>query len=210
MYDWSDPGAFEDLLAHRRSVGLFREGIDLSDTLLAELIASATKAPSAYNLQNWRFIAVRTPEAKARLQDAAYGQPQIGQASATFILVGVETAYLDIAERLRPAQEAGIVPDSVAKGWTGMAMDSHGADAQLRRDEAVRSASLAAMCLMLAAESRGLASGPMSGFDPQAVSETFGLEEGEIPVMLIAIGEADAAAWPQKPRRPVSEVLSYA
>ncbi|WP_454048278.1 nitroreductase family protein, partial [Chryseobacterium sp. Marseille-Q8038] len=34
-------------------------------------------APTSFRLQNWRFIAVRTPEAKARLLPIAWQQPAI-------------------------------------------------------------------------------------------------------------------------------------
>ena len=69
------------------------------------------------------------------------------------------------------------------------------------------SASLAAMTLMLAAEGMGLSTGPMSGFDPLAVSEAFGLDEKDLPVMLITAGYAADENWPQKPRKPVEQVL---
>ena len=36
-------------------------------------------------MQNWRFIAVRTPEAKARLRPIAWDQPAITEAAVTFI-----------------------------------------------------------------------------------------------------------------------------
>ncbi|MBR9824778.1 MAG: nitroreductase family protein [Alphaproteobacteria bacterium] len=210
MYDTPHYDALNDLLVSRRSVGLFRENTQIADQTLRDLAEAATRAPSAYNLQNWRFIAVRTPDAKARLQAAAYGQPQIGTASATFIMIGVETGYLDLADRLRPAQDAGIVPDAVAESWIDGAAQSHSQSSELRRDEAFRSVSLASMCLMLAAESRGLATGPMSGFDADAVRDAFDLAPGEIPVMLITVGVAENTAWPQKPRRPVEDVLSFA
>ena len=82
-------------------------------------------------------------------------------------------------------------------------------DAQLQRDEAVRSASLAAMTLMLAAEGMGLASAPMGGFDAAGVASAFGLQADELPVMLVAVGRAAEVAAP-KPRRPVAEVLALA
>ena len=55
---------------------------------------------------------------------------------------------------------------------------------QLQRDEAIRSASLAAMVLMLAAHNRGWATVPMIGFDPEAVSQLVNPKSNYIPVML--------------------------
>ena len=89
-----------------------------------------------------------------------------------------------------------------------MAKGSHEGNAQLQRDEAFRSASLAAMTLIFAAQGMGLATGPMSGFDPGAVSEAFGLAADEVSVLLIATGYTAPGNWPQKPRKPVIGVLT--
>jgi len=45
--------------------------IPIDDKTIAELVRMATQAPSAYNMQNWRFIAVRFLEGKTLLKTAA-------------------------------------------------------------------------------------------------------------------------------------------
>ncbi len=66
------------------------------------------------------------------------------------------------------------------------------------------------MTLILAAHAMGLGAGPMIGFDQDAVARDFGLAENEIPVLLLAVGYGSRENWPQKPRRPLSDVLSFA
>ena len=90
--------------------------------------------------------------------------------------------------------------------WTDAARGLYGSE-QVRRDEAVRSASLGAATLMLAAQGLGFASAPMTGFDAAGVASEFGLAANEVPVMLVAIGHAAPGNWPQKPRRPVDDAL---
>ena len=60
----------------------------LSDDQIRELVRIGTTAPTSFHLQNWRFIAVRTPEAKARLRPIAWDQPAITEAAVTFIVCG--------------------------------------------------------------------------------------------------------------------------
>jgi nitroreductase len=48
----------------------------------------------------------------------------------------------------------------------------------------------------------------MIGFDPDAVAREFELAADEVPVMLLAVGFAAENNWPQKPRRPLSQVLT--
>jgi nitroreductase len=80
-------------IASRISADRFEPGCALADETLAALVAQASLSPSAYNLQNWRFIAVRTPEAKARLKATAYGQQKVEDASVVFIVCGTPAAH---------------------------------------------------------------------------------------------------------------------
>lgn len=205
MYD-----SIKNLIESRSSVSHFDSSRALSEAQIAELVRLATLAPSAFNFQNWKFVAVRSPEAKARLLALAYNQKKVEEASVTFIVCGTLAAHEGLAAALQPSVDAGIVPPSMLQGWLDMAKGAHQDNPQLQRDEAVRSASLAAMTLILAAEGMGLATGPMGGFDAQGVAREFGLSERELPVMLVTVGYAAPGNWPQKPRKPLAAVLELA
>jgi nitroreductase len=197
------------LIERRVSANRFDAGHALTDAEIEQLTRLATRAPTAYNLQNWRFVAVRTLEAKARLRDLAYGQAKVADAAVTFIVCGVLPDHAAIPERLRPFVQAGYMPADMAAGWQEGACAQY-ADPRTARDEAVRSASLGAATLMYAAEALGLVSGPMVGFDAEGVAREFDLAPDEVPVMLVAVGRAAPGNWPQKPRRPLAEVLEIA
>ena len=193
----------------RRTTVLFDPERDLSDDQIRELIDAATRAPTAFNLQNWRFIAVRTPDPKAKLRAVAWDQVKITDAPVTFIIVGQLADEQTLPDRLAPAVEAGIMPPQMIAGWVAGAASLYKDQPWRQRDEAVRSASFGAATLFYAAHAIGLGAGPMIGFDPDAVSREFGLAEDEIPVLLVSVGYGTPANWPQKPRRPLSEVLSF-
>ena len=191
----------------RASANLFDADKALEPEQIEELARLATRAPTAYNLQNWRFIAVSTKDAKARLQAAAYGQAKVSEAAVTYIVCGKLPAHTVMEERLQPSVEAGFMPAEMIGAWAKAVEDSYRDNPQKQRDEAVRTATLGAAFLMLAAQAHGLATGPMVGFDPAVVARGFGLAADEIPVMLVAVGHAREGNWPQKPRLPVSRVL---
>ena len=200
--------SFQTLIETRVSTNHFDTRRPISSAQINELVRLATLAPSAYNFQNWKFIAVTSPAAKEKLKAAAYGQQKVADAAVTFIVCGTLSAHHQLENTLRPSLDRGILVQSVVDTWVGMAKGSHEGNAQLQRDEAFRSASLAAMTLILAAQDMGLATGPMSGFDPGAVSTAFALSDNELPVMLIATGYSTSGNWPQKPRKPFAEVLT--
>jgi nitroreductase len=194
------------LIERRVSANQFDASHRLSDTEIAELVRLATRAPTAYNLQNWRFIAARTQNAKARLRQLAFGQAKVFEAAVTFIICGQSPDHTTLADRLRPFVEAGHMPQDMASLWQKN-VEVQYAEPRAARDEAIRSAALGAATLMYAAEAMNLASGLMGGFDADAVTREFGLARNEIPVTLLAVGRAAPGNWPHKPRRPPSEVL---
>ncbi len=153
---------------------------------------------------------MRSPEAKARLKAVSYGQQKVVDAPVTFIICGTLAAHEQLPHALQPSVDAGIMDQSMFDGWVSMAKESHPDNPQLQRDEAFRSASLAAMTLMFAAQGMGLSTGSMSGFDPLGVAREFELAATEMPVILVTVGYPAPGNWPQKPRKPLDEVIEFA
>ncbi|WP_371879510.1 nitroreductase family protein [Nannocystis punicea] len=196
-----------DCILSRSAAKYYDPAASLSDDQIRELVRIGTTAPTSFHLQNWRFIAVRTPEAKARLRPIAWNQPAITDAAVTFIIVGQLADSSVIPARLAPLVEAGIMPAKMVPEWEIPARDLYMDYPQRRRDEAIRTGTFGAAAMIYAARSLGLGSTPMIGFDAEAVHRAFGLGKEEVPVMLLSIGTERPGNWPQKPRRPVADVL---
>ncbi|AVS73981.1 nitroreductase family protein [Paracidovorax cattleyae] len=194
-------------IEEQRTTNLFDPTFRLPDSEIAELVRLATLAPTSFNFQNWRFIAVRTPEAQARLRKISWDQAKITDAAVTFIVTGHAPDFVALADRLTPAVTAGFFPAAMIPGWQGAAKSLYHEQPQRARDEAVRTATFGAMTLIHAAHAKGWGTAPMIGFDAEAVASEFGLREGEIPVLLLSVGRALPENWPRKPRRPIHEVM---
>ncbi|MFQ3585198.1 MAG: nitroreductase family protein, partial [Cyanobacteriota bacterium] len=95
------------------------------------------------------------------------------------------------------------------ESWVKMAQSAYLNNPTLARDEAIRSGAMAAMALMIAAQAKGLVSGPMIGFDPEGVKREFNIPDRYVPVMLLPVGYAAPGNWPRKPRLSVNEVLAF-
>lgn len=196
-----------DCILSRSAAKYYDPAATLSDDQIRELVRIGTSAPTSFHLQNWRFIAVRTSEAKARLSPIAWFQPAITDAAVTFIVCGQLADSSVIPDRLAPLVEAGVMPETMVPEWEIPARDLYLEYPQRQRDEAVRSGTFGAAAMIYAARSLGLGSTPMIGFDAKAVHREFGLSEDEVPVMLLSIGAERPGNWAQKPRRPLDEVL---
>ncbi|CAB3662906.1 Protein DrgA [Paraburkholderia graminis C4D1M] len=162
-----------ECILSRSAAKYYDPAATLSDEQIHELVRIGTSAPTSFHLQNWRFIAVRTPEAKARLSPIAWNQPAVKDAAVTFIVCGqlVETSV--IPERLAPLVEAGVMPATMVPEWEIPARNLYMAYPQRRRDEAVRTATFGAAAMIYAARSMGLGSTPMIGFDDEGVHREF-------------------------------------
>jgi nitroreductase len=82
-----------DIFNKRRSVNWFDSGKPLGEEMLRNTIDTASMAPSAFNLEPWRIIAVRSEERKLALQKLAMNQPKVSQAPVTLIVIGDRNGY---------------------------------------------------------------------------------------------------------------------
>jgi nitroreductase len=198
----------ESLLS-RSATSHYDPAVTLTDDQIHELVRIATTAPTSFHIQNWRFIAVRTPEAKARLRPIAWDQPKITAAAVTFIICGQLPDHRVLPQRLAPVVQAGIMPAEMVPEWESAVRRLYFEQPQTQRDEAVRSGAIGATAMIYAANALGLGSTPIIGFDAEDVAREFALAEDEVPVMLVSVGAKLPDNWPQKPARPVADVLEF-
>lgn len=201
-----------DSIKHRVSANAFDASKPLSKTEIEELVSYALEAPSSFNLQHARFIAVVDAAQKEKLKALSWNQQKVSDAAVTFIILGDTQAQEKLPDLLGRAVKAGVLEQGVADYLVGGAAGfySNYTNERLVRDEVIRSASFAAMNLMLAADAKGLASGPMIGFDSAGVQKAFNIPERYVPVMTLAVGYAKPAGnWSRKPRLTVAEALAY-
>src|SRR5258706_7905460 len=131
-----------EAIERQKTTNLYDASKSIPDHEIRELVRLATFSPTAFHLQNWRFIAVRSPEAKARLRAVAANQPKVTEAAVTFIMVG-ELAVADVmADRLAGSVAGGFIPFESGAGWEGGTKTLFFDKAPTQRDEANRYATL--------------------------------------------------------------------
>lgn len=194
---------FKKIVNERRSVKKYDTNHEITDDTLKSIFAQVILTPSSFNLQHWHFVVVRDPERKQSLRKCAMNQAQVEEASACIVVVGRLDGYKRAAEIFAEA------PSEIREQMVPMIEGFYKDNPKLQRDEAIRSCSLAAMSLMYAACDHGYATGPMIGFDPEAVSNEIELGENEFPVMLVVIGKQIGEMRPRAMRFDVSQVATF-
>src|SRR3954466_1397339 len=192
-----------DAILKRRAVKAFRPD-PIDPDLLRRIVELTVAAPSSYNLQDWRVVLVRSPEQKAALQKAAYGQRQVAEAPVTFVFAADAAAA---TKDLTPILEGGLgsgggAPHTgrgLASGaWPPQTVEYFkkaipGSAAQLgpkTREYAVKDAMIAATHCALAAEGFGLSTCFMNGWDEGQVKAVIGAaDDPDIAIaVLLAVG----------------------
>lgn len=189
----------------RRSIRAFEpEPIPRED--LEEILEVVRTAPSAFNLQPWRFVVVETPELKRELAAAAYNQRQVHSAPAVIVLyTDAEDALEHVDEVLHPGM------DAVRRAGAREAI-LRTFRAQSEEERAAWGAGqgyIALGYLLLAAEAHGYQTSPMTGFDAAKVKALLGLPESARVTALVAIGRGAEEGFPQH-RHPLERMLRVA
>ncbi len=198
------------LLNERRSVNFFDKTKELDNNTIKEIVNLAVLAPSAFNLQPWRIIVVKSKEGKERLLKLANNQEKITDASVSLILIGNKEGYNDAnpvwAEMLT---SVGGNQDMV-NGAKQAAAYLYGTSDERKLKFAESNVGLLAMSLMIAAKEMGVDSHPMSGIDFDGIHKEFGLAESETVVMALTLGYYDTTKelYPRRPRLQFDEIAS--
>jgi nitroreductase len=191
-----------EAIRNRRAIKHFDPDHDMTEKEIDQLLSLAILSPTAFNIQNWRFILARDPEVRQELSEAAGGQAQVTDASLLVVVCADLHAWRKQPDRYwRKAGEE--VKSFVLPAIDGYYRGRH----QVQRDEAMRSCGIAAQTLMLAAKSMGYDSCPMDGFDFAKVGRIINLPEDHVIAMFVAIGKGMQEAWPRPGQLPLEEVV---
>ena len=188
----------------RRSVKHYDSDHVMPETDLAELIRLTKLAPSSFNMQNYRILVVRDPEIRQQIRAAAWDQPQVTDASVLFIMCADLTSHL-----ADPADYWSHAPEEVQNILGPMIKPFYEGNDNLIRDEAMRSAALSGMTLMLAAKDMGYDSCPMIGFDAAKVADLINLPENYAIGFMIPVGKQAQPGWKRGDRLSDEKVVTY-
>ncbi|MGF2615155.1 nitroreductase family protein [Rossellomorea aquimaris] len=177
-----------DILTERRSTKNYDPTIEISTDELVEILEFAGRAPSAWNLQQWHFLAFHNKDAQEKLLPIAYNQQQITDASAVIAVLGDLEANKNADPVLDPSIDKGEMTQELKEVLVRQIEGAYSRE-HYPRDAAFSNASLAAMQLMLAAKGKGWDTCPIGGFNPQKLMEEFDVSDRYIPIMLITIGK---------------------
>lgn len=186
----------------RRAVKHYDPEHRMTPEEIEQLLSLAILSPTAFNIQNWRFVVVSDPELRQQIRQVSWDQAQVTEASLLLVLCADLNSWKNEPERYwknapQPVQDI-LVP----------AIGSYYAnEPRVQRDEAMRSCGFAAQTIMLAAKAMGYDSCPMDGFDFDAVGKLINLPDDHVISMFVVVGKPVKPAWDRPGQLPLSDVV---
>lgn len=193
-----------EAIVKRRSVKVYDPQHRISEEEISMLMSLAMLSPTAFNIQNWRFVVVTDASLRKDIRAVSWDQAQVEEASLLVVLTADLKAWAKQPERYwkdapKPVQDY-LIP-AIGQYYDGKE--------SVQRDEAMRSCGMAAMTIMLAAKEMGYDTCPMDGFDFDAVAKLLNLPADHTPAMFVVIGKALKEAQPRGGQLTMDEVVIY-
>lgn len=192
-----------EAIQRRRAVKGFDPNHKMSEPEIESLLALTVLSPTAFNIQNWRFLLLRDAEQRRQVRALAWDQAQVTDASLLIVLCADLRAW-----DKEPARYWRNVAKPVQDFMVPAIHQYYAGREQVQRDEAMRSCGIAAMTLMLAAKEMGYDSCPMDGFDFDAVGKQIQLPADHAIAMFVAIGKGIKEPFPRGGQLPLRDVMA--
>lgn len=177
---------YQEAVESRRAAQYFDTEKKVSEELLKQIYDLAKLAPSSFNIQPWRILLISSDSQKKKLQECAFNQPKVSQASHNLVFLGDTKAYEEMDWVIDDFISKGFFPETNREVVKGMAKNLY--QGENERAFVSRNVGLLAMSIMNAAASLGVASHPMDGFDAASLRQSFNIPERYDIVMIVALG----------------------
>jgi nitroreductase len=192
----------KDAIQQRRSIKHFDSNHVMTEKEIHELLSQAILSPTAFNIQNWRFVVVTDKALRQKIRAVSWGQAQVEEASILIVLVADLMAW-----NKEPGRYWKDAPKPVQDYLVPAIQQYYDGKPEVQRDEAMRSCGMAAMNLMLTAKAMGYDTCPMDGFDFDKVSELLNLPSDHTPAMFVCVGKGIKEAMPRGGQLPLNQVV---
>jgi nitroreductase len=157
----------------------------VTDAEIDAILEAGRIAPSAFGMEPWRFVVVRTSEARSAVASACFDQSAAKTAFVLIAIVAMEEALQPgtgyVQDRLK-AEAGGPVPEEMKAAYRGLVEQTE------VRNWAIGQCNFAAAQMMIQATALGLATCPIGGFDVAALFRALKLPAGETPALVLALG----------------------
>lgn len=182
----------EDIFEDWSSVKKFADK-EISEEILQEVFELTTKAPTAFNLQPYRFIVLDSDEARDKAVESAV--PVNGwmkYADKIVVLVGDEEIDVHADEVLKHKMDKGKIDSDKAENLKELFGSYKERDKGFMTGWLTRNTMIPATFFMLACKTKEISTCPVRGFSQEKLHKKLDLKQSEKPILMMPIGYSKA------------------
>jgi nitroreductase len=202
-----------DGLKWRYAVKRFDPNRKLNREQIEYLKEAINFIPSSYGLQPYKVLEIENKTIRERLREAAYGQPQLTEASHVFVFANFTSYGPDKVDAfIKLSAETNNLPEESSNAYRDMLNGMIGSMSQEQVSTwNSKQAYIALGALLSAAAEQQIDAAAMEGFDKAKFDEILGLKEkGLTSVCIGAVGyrsPEDANQFLKKVRKPMDQLF---
>ena len=197
----------EDVVLSRHSIRRF-EDRSVSDDTLLKLFSLAQRAPSDWNLQPWRWLVLRSPEDRERLQNLVPGESLVMKAPVAIIALANTKEWQGATDHLREHLDSGRYTEEQFNEKVKQIADTFEQNPDKAREFAVKNTMLALMTLALVAQGEGLGTGFLGDINEMALRKEFEIPDDWAVAAVITLGYPGEDP-PKSLRKPLGEIVQW-
>ncbi len=204
---------YKEITEKRRAINFFDPEKDVPEHLLQQVIETAARAPSSFNLQPWNLIVLRDKAKKEKLKALAWEQPKVVEAPVVLIFLadknGWQEGHPTVEQNWREMVASGAMQPAQRDWFLNAAKSLYDWNPDANLAFAAKNTGFFAMSVMHAATSLGLESHPMDGFDHEGVRKAFNIPPNYWIPLLLAVGykKPGLEMKPPKWRKTIEQIL---
>ena len=172
---------------------------EVEEEKLDKIFDLTTNAPTAFNLQPYRFVVLDSGEAKEKAVDAAINANKwIQYADKIVVLIAFEDVDRNAHKVHEKKIENGDMDEEKAEKLMRMYADYKSRDEEFLTGWLTRNTMIPATFFMLACKTQGIGTCPVRGFKQEKMAENLDLQENERPMLILPIGypkEQEESEW---------------
>ena len=187
---------FLDVITKRKSVKHYEKNVKIKRKEILAMLDYANTAPSAYNLQPWRYIIVDTKKNLNKLKKINYNKTQQETSSATIIVLA-DKNYADKYDEIynEAVEKKFITVETKEKLKQIITSDINSQTENEKLKNIIFDCALWVMQFCNVAKSFKYDTNIMGGFNKEELRKQFNIEENYEILVLISLGKVEKQGY---------------
>lgn len=182
-------------------------GQDIPDTALERIIEVARLAPSEWNFQPWRWILVRSEDARQQLEANTFIKVPLSSAPVVLICLADTMAWKSAPQHLEEMIAHRKITQGEARETLHRLREYYSTSPDVAKHAARASAFVALHQMLLTAAEHGVSGYWVTEFDELKIKTYFHIPDNFVVAALVPLGYREEVLSPSLPRLPLHSIL---